>query len=531
MRLVSLALVVILSNVSLSDRAYAQGVNPETKSITVSLSGEPSTLDSSLAEDSVSYFLLRHIKEGLVRVNSRGQLTPGVAERWEATDRKATFYLNPNATWSDGKPVTAHDFVFAWRRTVTPSTGASGSTFMYFVLENAQEIIAGKKPPETLGVRAIDDHTLEVTTSQSVPYLTRVLSGSPFFPQREDIVAKYGDTYAAEAGYQEFNGPFVLTGWTHGARVTLERNPNYWNQDELDLSTIDFGYVTSDQRALFNLFQSGEIATLLINNTILKDVSDAGVRLRKRPNNCYRQLTLNMRPERPTGNKALRQALLYAFDGNTYANRIVAMPGTTKLASLYSDDIKDHGGESFSTTFPAYYQGADLIRAKQHLAQAKKELGELPNLVLLSREGNEKQDEFLQALYRKELGLTVQIDRQSFKQAIEKLIKGEFDIAFSGFCNGILGDPYLVARTYASTNPFNDGRFNSPRYDELLVKSTEINDQFERMKIFAELEKLLLEDAAVIPTLQTSDLYVQDDRLRRISFGPIADFSRGVVRN
>lgn len=511
--------------------AHSTGVNVDDKRITVSLNGEPPSLDSALAEDSDSYFLLRQVKEGLVRADARGKIVPGVATHWDVHDKGATFYLNPNAKWSDGKPVTAHDFEFAWRRVATPATGASGSTFMYFVLENAQDIIAGKKPPEALGVRAIDDLTLEVTTSQFVPYLVETLAGSPWLPQRRDMVEKYGDEYASKVDKQLYNGPFQLVEWVHGAKVVLTKNPTYWNTKDIELNGIDFGYITTDQRALFNLFQSGEIATLAINNSILKDVSDAGVRLRKRPNHCYRQLTLNLRPERATGNKALRQALLHAFDPETYVNRIIAMPGTTRLESLYPDEILSHEGVSFSKTFASSLPGSDIPKAKEFLAQAEQEMGELPNLVLLSREGNEKQDEFIQALYKRELGLNVQIDRQSFKQAIEKLIQGEFDIAFSGFCNGIMTDPYLVARTYESTNPFNDGRFNSPRFDDLLKASTTQTDPVKRMQIFTELEQILFEAAAVIPTMQTSDLYVQDDRLRRIAYGPTRDFSRGVVRN
>lgn len=513
-----------------ANSVLAKGVDASNNRITASLNGEPPTLDSALAEDADSYFLLRHLKEGLVRANSRGKIEPGVASHWQLRADGATFFLNPEAKWSDGKPVTAHDFVFAWRRVVSPDTGASGSTFMYYVIDNAEDIIAGKKEPETLGVRAIDDQTLEVTTSQHVPYLLEVLAGLPFLPQRQDIVAKHRDEYAARSDKQLYNGPFVLGQWVHGAKIVINKNATYWNADTIPLDGIDFNYITSDRRALFNLFQSGEIATLVINNTILKDVSNAGVRLRKRPNHCYRQITLNLRADRATGNKALRQALIHAFDHDTYVNRIIATPGSTKLNAQYPDEILSHTGASFSQTFPSSFPGNDLKAAKHYLSIAKSEMGELPNIVLLSREGNEKQDEFIQALYKRELGLDIVIDRQAFKQAIEKLIKGDFDLAFSGFCNGILTDPYIVARTYESTNPFNDGKFNSEQYDLLLDQSKVETDPAKRMALFAQMETILFKEAAYIPTIQTSDLYVQDDQVRGLSYGPIRDFSRAQIR-
>ncbi len=523
-RLLGFTLLLIAANHTL-----AKGVDIEGNRITASLNGEPPTLDSALAEDADSYFLLRHLKEGLVRADGRGKIVPGVASRWRLSPEGATFFLNPEATWSDGKPVTAHDFVFAWRRVVTPATGASGSTFMYYVLANAEEIIAGNKSPETLGVRAIDDLTLEVTTSQHVPYLLEVLAGIPFLPQRQDIVTKYGDEYAAKSDKQLFNGPFVLGDWVHGAKIVINKNTAYWNASEIAIEGIDFNYITTDRRALFNLFLSGEIATLLIDNTILEDVSDAGVRLRKRPNHCYSQITLNLRATRATGNKALRKALTHAFDHDTYVNRIIAMPGSTKLTSQYPDEILSHTEESFSQAFPSSFPGTNLKTARQYLNQAKSELGTLPKIVLLSREGNEKQDEFIQALYKRELGLDIVIDRQSFKQAIEKLIKGDFDLAFSGFCNGILTDPYIVARTYESSNPFNDGKFKNDRYDTLLSQSKQETDPAKRMRLFAEMEAILFDQAAYIPTVQTSDLYVQDDRVRGLSYGPVSDFSRAQI--
>ena len=511
--------------------SHGKGVSADAKTITASLAGEPPTLDSSLTEDSESNFILSQIKEGLVRTDSRGKIAPGVAERWETHAQGATFYLNPNAKWSDGKPVTAYDFEFAWKRTVTPATGASGSTFMYFVLDNAAEIIAGEKPVTTLGVRAINATPLEVTTSHYVPYIVEALSSISFLPQRQDIVERFGDTYAAEAKHQVFNGPFMLEEWVHGAKLSLTKNPHYWNQSDITLRGIDFGYITSDKRALFNLYQSEELATLKIDNTIVQEVADAGVRLRKRPSHCYRQLTLNLRPERPTGNLSLRKAMLNAFDVETYVNRVIAMPGTIKLTSLYGDSIMNLKGQKFNEAFISPFSKITKDQVESDLAQAKRELGELPTLVLLSREGNEKQDEYVQALLKRELNLDVQIDRQSFKQAIEKLIGGDFDIAFSGFCNGTLTDPYITATAYKSTNPFNDGKFSSQLYDQLLEQTKSVTNPAERMKIFARLEQLLFEAAAIIPTHQESDLYIHDNRLRKISYGPSKDFSRGLIRN
>lgn len=507
----------------------ALGVDPDAQAITIALTEEPPNLDSALTEDQVSAFVLRTTQEGLVRVDARGQLQPGIAESWRITDDGAEFTLREGARWSDGKPITARDFVFAWRRLVDPATGASGSLFLSFVLKNADDIVKGVLPPAALGVEAIDDRTLRVITSRYIPYLLEVLAQSPFLPLREDVIARYGSTYAAEFDHMVFSGPFSLTAWTHGASLTFSSNEHYWNRNDVNLRAIRVGYITNDMRALLNLYNSGELATLSLNNTVIEDAAKAGHRIQQRLTNCFSQVTLNLREGRPTANKDLRKALLYSFDPQTYVNRVIASPGVRPLYGMYTSSTKGRE-RSFVQEYTSPYEGADLVRAKAHMEKARDQLGNSPELVLLSRQGNEKQDEYLQSLFKQTLGLTVKIDRQSFKQAIERLIAGEFDLAFSGFCNGGIYDPYLTAYTFISTNPFNDGRFTNGRYDELFELAKLERDNARRMHAFAEMQNILLEEAAVLPTHETADVFVTDRRVQGLVYGPVRNFNWGRIR-
>ena len=508
---------------------YAKGVDTDNNAITISLAGEPPTLDSSLSEDASSSFVLGTIHEGLVRTDARGNIEPGIAESWTLTESGAVFNLRDDAKWNDGRKITAHDFVYAWQRLVDPKTGASGSTFFAHVFKNGTRILKGEVDKSKLGARAVDDVTLEVTTSRPIPYLLKALSTINFAPLREDFVNRQGDKFAAEYDKMLFSGPFILTSWVHGASLGFQKNPNYWNIKAVSLKSIDAAYITSDKRALLNLYQASELATLDLNANILNDAIENGHRIRKKANHCSSIITLNHRPERATSNRNLRKALQYSFDPSIFANRIIGLPGSIPSYSVFSSYLKAEG-EAFTERYPITQNIPDPDKAKQHLALAKAELGKVPTLVLLSREGRGKQDEYLQALFKASLGIEVKIDRQSFKQSIVRLINGEFDLAFSGFCSGTVDDPFITATNYTSTHPYNDGHFTNPAYDKLFEFTNHSSDQPARMKAFADMQQILFDEAVVLPTHESSDIYIQAQQVKRLYYGANWDFSWARIR-
>ena len=381
----------------------------------------------------------------------------------------------------------------------------------------------------SLGVVALDDNTLEVTTSRSIPYLLQVLSGVSYAPLREDFVVQQGSRYAAEAETMLFSGPFVLDSWVHGASLSLRKNPQYWNAQKVKLNRIEVPYMTTDKRALLNLYNSHEIATLALNADILLEATNHGYRIRKKPNNCASIITLNHRAERATSNKHLRKALQYAFDASMYVNKIIALPGTIPTLGVYPSYVKADG-KPFADQYPSQISTPDLKKARAFLDLAKSELKELPPLVLLSRENAQRQDEYLQAAFKETLGIEVKIDRQSFKQAIARLINGDFDLAFSGFCAGTMDDPFMSVVNYTTPHPYNDGRFSNKEYDDLFELTSSTDDPERRMKAFARMQDILLEEAAIIPTHESSSIYIQVNNVRRLEYGPAPNFSWASIR-
>ncbi len=161
--------------------AGGDAVDAATSTITLALSTEPPQLDSTKTTDQVSGRILGHVMEGLLRYDKHNDIAPGVAERWRINGTEATFRLRPDARWSDGKPVTAHDFVFAWRKAVEPATG-SEYAFILYPVKNGEAINEGKMPPSALGARAVDDRTLEVTLERPIPYFDKLVAFGPTTP-------------------------------------------------------------------------------------------------------------------------------------------------------------------------------------------------------------------------------------------------------------------------------------------------------------------------------------------------------------
>ncbi|MCB1693421.1 MAG: peptide ABC transporter substrate-binding protein [Pseudomonadales bacterium] len=510
--------------------ALAAGVDPANNSITISLTQEPPNLDSSISEDTTSSQILRLTNEALVSVDRRGDPIPAVAESWEQSPTQVTFHLRADAKWADGVPVKAADFVYAWRRLVDPETAARGSTFYANAIKNAQAIIEGKMPPESLGVHAADDRTLVVELSRPVPFILSVLSGTAYMPLRQDFVEAQQGRYGADAAHLLSNGPFKLDKWVHNASMVLTKNDEYWDRDNVKLDQIDVGYITSDQRSLLNLYKSGDLAALRLEEDILADASRAGFRINKAPTNCVAWILLNLAEDRPTSNKKLRYAIRHALDRDAYINNIVGLPGTLRTDTVFSNRIRGVK-RAFDKEYPAPEITLDVPEARRLLEEARQELGvdEIPPLVLLANETRQIDAEYFQSQLKVALGLDVRVDKQTFKQAIAKMQAGDFDIARAAFCGGSILDPVFFAGIFESSSPFNLGAFENAEYDRLYAITNQTADQQVRMDAFGQMQQILFDEAPVIPTHVYSWVYLQDERVKGLERYPLTDFSRGYI--
>jgi oligopeptide transport system substrate-binding protein len=522
-RRVLFVLVCISPLFAAASRAQDRGVDFATQSVQIAMSGEPRNLNSMKATDLLSIFFLEHVMEGLLTKDARNELAPGVAERWEMDGNKAKFWLRRNAVWSDGRPVTAYDFVFAWRNVVNPATASEYASIM-FPVKNAEAINRGEAPLEALGIQAIDDYTLEVELESPTGYFLNLTTFMIFFPAREDFYKAQNDRYFADVENMIFNGPFTITEWVHGASLRMEKNPSYWNAGSVALNVINIPYITPDASARFNLYKDGKLA---VENGLsglaaeqLNDALQNRLRIHAHADGSVFYVEFNHRPDRVTRNINLRKAMQAVYDSQELVYKVIGIAGYVPGKSLFPVYSNGVAGK-FREEYPVKNPPLNLQQARAYLAQAKLELGleQIPALSLLGDDGEiaALQAQYLQSLFKRTLGLDIKIDIQTFKQRLDKSQNGNFDMILTGW-GPDYEDPMTFADLFASWNMNNKGRYSSPLYDEYIRTAQSTDDPLIRMNAMGNAQQLLIDDAVLLPTYERVANTVQNPKLEGIVF-------------
>lgn len=504
-------------------------IDAENNAITFALRSEPPQLDYGRATDSTSITVLFHTMEGLLTYDDEMALIPGVAERWEIREDGATFRLREDARWSNGEPVTAHDFVFAWRRVQDPAT-ASAYAFIMYPVKNAEAINRGDLPKEALGVRAVGDRILEVEFEQPTPYFDKLVAFVTFYPVNEAFFESTGGRFGADADMLLYNGPYLMSEWVHSASMRWERNPDYWGDHKGFIDTINVGYITDDVNARLNLFKDGQIADTQLTPQMLGEAMERRWQIDRSMDGTVFFLQLNFREGRITANRNFRKALLLAQDPVEFVYKALKEPSYMPAVSLFPYWIRG-AGDYFRQEHPPIPHEYNVARARKHLELARQELGleEFPPIHLLADDSplGAISSEYFQAVYARNLGLEMRIDKQIFKQRLAKMDAGDFDIVVSGW-----GPDYDDALTFgdlfSSWNLNNRGRYASPEMDAFVRIAQSELDPVRRMEAFAEIQDLVHEDVVIVPMYERGWSFVVDPRLKgfkRRSVGPEVDYT------
>lgn len=516
-RQLSLLLFLSLCPAVLWAQIDATAVDYDNQVITIALTQEPPQLNSMKATDQVSMMVLGHTEEGLLRYDQRGHLVAGVAKRWQIDDKGATFWLREDARWSDGLPVTAHDFVFAWRNALDPAM-ASEYAFILYPVKNGESINKGELDKSQLGVRALDDLTLEVEFERPCAYFLKLAAFITYNPVREDFYESREDQYAADATDLLYNGPFRMTEWVHSASLRMVKNENYWDRDAITLNAIDADYITADTTARLNLYKDGKIVLTALDTETLKGALQQKYKIRKFTTGSVFYLEFNFRKGRPTRNLNLRRAMQAVFDPNEIVNKVLATPGNIPGYSLFPVWVDGVHGK-FRQEYPVRQIEVDVAQGKEYLRQARKELGveKLRPLILLVGDSPTatKQAEYLQGLFKSALDLDVKIDIQTFKQRLAKMTAGDFDMVAAGW-GPDFDDVMTFADLFATWNLNNRGRYSNPEFDALVRKALGTADNQVRMDAVGELQRIVVDDVVILPEYEQGIVYLQHPRLRGV---------------
>lgn len=483
----------------------------------------PTTLDPTKGQSIGDNEIQHAITEGLTR-NTAGDVKPGIAESWDESEDGLTytFHLRKDAKWSDGEPITAADFEYSWKRLVNPET-ASPYAFIGDCLKNGQAIEQGKMDVEELGVKAVDDTTLEVTLEHPTSYfLSLIGSSGQFAPLRQDIVEKYGTDFAATSEKNVYSGPFVMTSSEDNV-WTFAKNDNYWDKDSINLDKCELNYVENTDTQL-SMYEAGDLDYVQVPTAYVSDYKDkAEVFANGNVDFCY----INSKSDNPVlGNKNFRLALNYALNRNDY-NKLANADTYTAFNGLVFPGLQAKGttyGEAYDLNSYSYPLDGDQDKATEYLNAAMQELG-IANasditveVVTTDADSSKRIVETLQEQWQNALGINVKIRQVTYADIYGKVFpEHDYEIGYGGWGSDY-DDPYSYLELFKSDSSYNYSQYENPEVDQLLTASQDEPDTDKRMDELNQVEQDILADGAFVPLQARNIYYMLDDDTTGINF-------------
>jgi oligopeptide transport system substrate-binding protein len=460
---------------------------------------EVQTLDPHKAEGVPSSNILRDLYEGLTIEAPNGDVIPGAAESWEisADGKVYTFHIRAGARWSNGDPVTAHDFVFGLRRSADPAT-ASKYAQILAPIYNAESVVAGTLPPEELGVKAIDDATLEVRLKAPTPYFLGLLNHSSTYPVHAGSVRENGDQFS-RPGKLIGNGAYLLKEWVVQSHITLVRNPYYWDDANTTIDKVVY-YPIEDQSTELKRYRAGELdyTNEIPSNQFkwikanLPDELHVGPYL----GTYYYGYNLTKPPFK--GNLKLREALSMAIDRDIITQKITGI-GEIPSYSWVPAGITNYTSQKLE--YADWTQQERIAKAKQLYKEAGYSKG-YPLKVEIrynTSENHKKLAIAIAAMWKMYLGVQTRLVNEEWKVFLENRKQKQVTQVFRAGWIGDYNDPYTFAELMHSKHGINDSAYNNPQYDQLLAEASLEGDLERRREILQHAERILLHDHPIIP--------------------------------
>lgn len=539
-KLLSLGLMLTLSASLFAgcggdSKSGGSGSKSGGNTLTVTIASEPETIDPSLnsSMDGATYIL--HTFEGLMKYeptsDGGAEAKEGMAESYEVSeDQKTyTFHIREDAKWSDGQPVTANDFVYSWRRLVNPKTAADYATYINCV-ENAEDIVAGNKDPEELGVEAPDEKTFVVHLVAPTAYFVSFTAGAQLVPLREDIV-EGNEKWTFDPKTYVCNGPYKMSEWNHDESLVMVKNDNYYDKDNVKNDGITWKLMADDNTILAG-FQGKELdmitqvpvdetASLLEDGTLVT-VPQLGTY-------C---IVFNVEKE-PFNDPKVREAFSLAIDRNYICENVV-MTGVEPAGAWVPTGIDNGAGGDFRKDGGNYYSidkadyEANCKKAKELLAEAGYPDGKgFPIIEYLynTMDSHQKIYEALGNMWSSVLGVTVTGQNQDWNVFLSTRETGDFQIARHGWVadfNDALN--FLDMYTTANIDGNNYPRWSNADYDKAISDSIKEADPAKRQEYLHKAEDLLMGDSTVAPLYFYMDKYCLQDGIEGLYHTPLGYF-------
>jgi len=470
------------------------------KILLISEGGGPRTLDPQMAQSIPEDHIIMGLIEGLVGCHPTDQSKeiPGMADLWEHNDDYSvwTFHIGEDRKWSNGDPVTAQDFVFSYKRILTPAFGSRDGD-RFFVMKGAEDYLKEKITDfDQVGVKALDDHTLQIELVGPTPYLLSLLQHAAWFPVNPKTILKFGtisdrDTKWILPENYVGNGPFKLKSWRSHDVIEMVRNPFYWDAANVKLNGINF-YLIENQSTEDRTFQAGQL-----HKTYGLQLDKVPYYRLKRPEylriDPYEGVYLyRLNVERkPLDNPKVRLALNLAIDREAIVKNI------TRQNEQPATGLTPPGMGNYQTLKVMTY---DPDKARQLLAEAGYPDGKgFPkfNILINTSEAHRTIAEAIQQTWKEELHINIGIENQEWKVFLDTVKNMNYDIARSGRV-GLFMDPVVFLDIWTTGNGYNNTHWSDPKYDKLIYQAARTGDTKVRFDLLHQAEELFLNKPPVV---------------------------------
>lgn len=458
---------------------------------------EPTSFDPPIGFNAASYNALNNLMEGLTRLDAEHVPQPAIAEKWEISDDGLvyTFHIRENANWSNGDPVTAEDFVFAWKRLLDPDT-ASPAAFLGYFIKGGEAFNNGEGSADDLGLKAVNEKTFEVTLESPTGFFLNLISNPAFFPVNHKV-AQENPEWHTEADTYVSNGPFKLKEWNHDQNFVFERNPEYWDADNVKLDEVHWAMV-NDSNTEYQMYESGQLDSSGIPADLAETLLESDdIFYEEQAGTHFYRFNVTMEPFQ---NKNIRKAFALAVNQEDIVNYITKTLQKPAYGFV-SYGFKDANGNDFRET------NGDLIKydpeeAKKLLEQGMEEEGysELPKITLSynTSDQNKAIAEYLQEQFKTVLGVEVELSNTEWNVFVEDQKALKLQFSRSSFLADY-GDPVNFLESFITDSSMNRTGWSNEKYDELIRLSKQEVDEQKRFDYLYEAEQILFDEMPIFP--------------------------------
>lgn len=491
------------------------------KTISLNAGMEPTGLNTLTSTYSIEFALFKHMYENLVTLDDDDNTAPGAAESWDYDEDTLTytFHLRKDGVWTNGDPVTAKDFEFAWSQALNPDVASDYAYFLYFI-KNAEKYFNGEVTWDEVGVKVVDDYTLEVTLEQPTPYALFLFSFGTLAPINQRFYEAVGaDLYSTEAQYFCTNGPFALTEWSHNDKIVMQKNDAWHGAADVEVEEIDWKIIT-DANAALSSFLAGDLDMVgLGTGELIKQATAAGATIQSYTDGTSFYIYFNNN-DQYLSNVNLRRALFNAIDEQKEIDT-VWQNDNEPMTSFTAPGVSATDGTSFAGKVGELYAPSrDQEKAKEYLATALSELGcTVDDLSAhLSIDCGDSatsiaEASFYQEQWRQVLGIEVTVNSMITKQGSQNRKTGNYVMSVTGW-GPDYNDPNTFLDLWVTDGGNNQTGFSNERYDELIDLASKETDLEKRESYFIECEQIIADQLPIGPAFWRAPSYACSDKIK-----------------